>query len=121
LRPLSGDTIFVTYADAFTDTGGTASPTATDTVGGGVSGTVTIDTNSNPGDDVAISVNDADLAGTGTLNVSVTNPVTGEIETVTLTESATTPGLFEGTVATTFGTAAGTDNDGTFNTQGCYL
>lgn len=113
----NGDSLVVTYNDALTDNGGTASPTATDNVTAGVDGTVTITPTSNPGDTLAISVNDADLTGNGTLNVSVVNDVTGEIETITLTESGVTPGLFEGTVATTFGATAGTNNDGTFNTQ----
>jgi len=111
----SGETVIVTYNDALTDTGGTDAPTATDTVGGGVDGTVTITPTSTPGDTVAINVTDADLAGSGTLNVMVTNPATGELETVTLTE--TTPGVFDGTLDTTFGAAAGTNDDGTINTE----
>jgi len=113
----TGETIVVTYDDAFTDTGGTASPTATDTVGGGADGTGTITPTSQPGDTLDITVTDADLAGTGTLVVNATNPATGETEAITLTESATTPGLFEGTVDTVFGAAAGTNDDGTFNTE----
>ena len=117
LNTQSGDTVTVTYNDTFTAAGGTASATATDTVTGGATGVVTITPSSTPGDTLAISVTDADLSGQGTLTVQATNPQTGETETVTLTESATTPGLFEGSVATTFGAAAGTNNDGTFNTD----
>lgn len=113
----SGDTLTVTYTDALTSTGGTATPMDSGAANGGADGTVTITPTSNPGDTVAVSVTDADLVGTGTLTVTVVNADTGETETLTLTESTTTPGLFEGTVATVFGTSAGTDNDGTFNTQ----
>ena len=92
-----------------------------DTVGGGTTGAVTITPNSVPGDDLAISVSDADLNTDAlvaeTIDVEVVNAVTGENETITLTETGVDTGIFEGTVATTFGTAAGTDDDGTFNTQ----
>ena len=111
------DTLTVTYEDTLTSTGGTANPTDTGTVGGGVNGTVDITPTSTPGETLNVSVTDADLAGTGTLTVSVVNTATGETESVTLTESTTTPGLFEGTVDTVFGTTAGTNDDGTFNTQ----
>ena len=64
-----------------------------------------------------VSVVDRDLSGAGTTVVTVTNDVTGESESVTLAEDAGNPGTFNGTLATTFGTTAGTDNDGTPNTQ----
>ena len=115
------DTITVTYNDALTSTGGTASPTDTDTVGGGTDGAVDITDNSVPGDTLTVTVDDADLntdAGVAeTVVVTVVNDVTGESEDVTLTETGPNTGVFEGTVDTTFGTTAGTDNDGTFNTQ----
>ena len=66
LNTQSGDTVTVTYADALTSTGGTATPTATDTVGGGADGTVSITPTSVPGDTLDFSVTDADLAGAGT-------------------------------------------------------
>ena len=107
----------MTYADALTSTGGTATPTATDTVGGGADGTVSITPTSVPGDTLDLSVTDADLVGAGSVAVTVVNDVTGESESVTLTEDAGNPGTFDGTLATTFGTTAGTDDDGTINTQ----
>jgi uncharacterized repeat protein (TIGR01451 family) len=82
----------------------------------GVDATVEITPLSMPGDTLIIIVEDADLAGAGTIEVDLIHDVTGEQENnVTLTE--TSPGVFEGTIATTYGTTAGTDNDGTFNTQ----
>ncbi|WP_425411106.1 Ig-like domain-containing protein [Hyphococcus sp.] len=118
----SGDTITVTYNDALTASGGTASPTDTSNVIGGVTGTVSITDPSTPGDTLAIQVDDGDLnANSGvaeTISVPVANDATGETETVTLTETGPNTGIFAGTVATTFGTTAGADNDGTFNTQG---
>ena len=49
--------------------------------------------------------------------MEVVNDVTGETEIITLTETGPDTGIFTGTVDTTFGTTAGTDNDGVFNTQ----
>ncbi|MGD8977466.1 MAG: hypothetical protein PVG91_07650, partial [Gammaproteobacteria bacterium] len=117
LNTQAGDTVTVSYTDALTSAGGTATRTATDTVGGGADGTVTITPTSVPGDTLDISVTDADLAGAGIVVVTVVNDVTGESEAITLTEDAGNPGTFDGTLATTFGTAAGTDDDGTLNTQ----
>ena len=103
LNTQSGDTVTVTYDDALTSTGGTATPTATDTVGGGADGTVSITPTSVPGDTLDLSVTDADLVGAGSVAVTVVNDVTGESESVTLTEDAGNPGTFDGTLATTFG------------------
>ncbi|RKN05145.1 hypothetical protein D7036_11190, partial [Aquimarina sp. BL5] len=87
----------------------------------GVTGTVDITDTSVPGDTLDITVTDNDLntdSGVAeTIIVEVVNDVTGENETITLTETGPDTGIFTGTVATTFGTAAGTDDDGTFNTQ----
>ena len=52
-----------------------------------------------------------------TIVVVVENTDTGELENVTLTETGVNTGVFTGTVNTTFGTAAGSNDDGTFNTQ----
>ena len=49
--------------------------------------------------------------------VSSVNTVTGESESVTLTETGVNTGIFTGTVDTIFGTVAGVDDDGTFNVQ----
>ncbi len=117
LNAQAGDTITVTYADAASVTGASVDRTAVDTVGGGADGAVSITPTSVPGDPLDISVADADLAGAGTIVVAVVNDVTGESESVTLTEDAGNPGTFDGTLATTFGTSAGTDDDGTVNTQ----
>ena len=55
--------------------------------------------------------------GAGTVEVTVVNNVTGESELVTLTEDPANPGTFTGTLATTFGAGAGTDDDATMNTK----
>ena len=115
----AADTVTVTYNDALTATGGTASPTDVSNVTG-ITGTVTITDPSIPGDTLTVTVTDADLdttGGTDTLVVDLVNDVTGETEMVTLTETGANTGVFTGTVATTFGIVAGTNNDGTFNTQ----
>ncbi|MBT8375466.1 MAG: DUF11 domain-containing protein, partial [Bacteroidia bacterium] len=84
-------------------------------------GTVDITDTSIPGDTLDITVGDNDLntdpVTIETVDVVVVNDVTGESETITLTETGPDTGVFTGTVGTTFGTVVGTDNDGTFNTQ----
>jgi hypothetical protein len=86
-----------------------------DTVGGGADGSVSITPTSVPGDTLTVSVTDADLAGAGTLVVTVANDQTGETETLSLTEDAGNPGTFSGTLATAFGTTAGANDDGTLS------
>ncbi len=49
--------------------------------------------------------------------ITVVNTVTEESEQVTLTETDTDTGVFEGTVATTFGSVAGVSNDGILNVR----
>jgi uncharacterized repeat protein (TIGR01451 family) len=87
----------------------------------GSDGTIDITDTGMPGDSFAISVEDADLdADSGvaeTVQVSVVNDVTGETETVTLTETGPATGTFQGAVGTVYGTSAGIDNDGVFNVQ----
>lgn len=120
LNSASGDTITVSYADVMDTAGGPQTRTASDTVGGGVTGSVSISNSFLPGDTVNISVTDADLDTTGaadTIQVVTVNVDTGESELLTLTETGANTGIFLGTVATVFGASAGTDNDGTFNVQ----
>ena len=115
------NTVTVTYQDQLTSTGGTANRTDTDNVRSGTDGTVDITDNSVPGDTLDIIVEDADLNTSATtvetINVTVKNDQTGETETVRLTETGADTGIFKGTVDTTYGTTAGTNHDGTFNTQ----
>ncbi|GER61052.1 hypothetical protein ULMA_31600 [Patiriisocius marinus] len=118
----AGDTVTVTYDDVFDVMGSDPDPvTDTDIVQGGVTGTVDITDTSIPGDTLDIVVTDNDLNEdplvTETIDVVVVNDNTGEIETITLTETGPDTGVFEGTVDTTYGTSAGTDEDGVFNTQ----
>ena len=84
-------------------------------------GTVTADPIGATGYPIAISVTDPDLnlfaSATDTVDVEVLNDVTGEIETVTLTETGSNTGIFEGTMPTAAGTTAGTANNGSMNTQ----
>ncbi len=118
----AGDTVTVTYDDVFDEIGADPTPiTDTDVVQGGVTGTVDITDFSVPGDTLDVVVEDNDLNEdplvAETIEVIVVNDVTGESETITLTETGPDTGVFEGTVDTTFGTTPGTDDDGTFNTQ----
>jgi hypothetical protein len=115
----AGNVLTISYSDALNATGATATATATDTVSGGTAGVVTITPLSSPGDTLAISVTDADLntspTTVQTITVQTLNSVTGEIETVTLTETGTNTGIFAGSLITASGAAAGPNNDGAMN------
>ncbi|WP_405250311.1 beta strand repeat-containing protein [Dokdonia sp. Asnod3-C12] len=118
----AGDTITVTYDDVLDVTGSNPSPVSdVDTVLGGVTGTVDITNLSIPGDTLDIVVTDNDLnedpLTIETIEVVIVNDVTGESETITLTETGIDTGVFTGAVDTEYGVTAGTDNDGIFNTQ----
>ena len=118
----AGDTVTVTYDDVLDVTGSNPTPISdVDTVLGGVTGTVDITDLSIPGDTLDIVVTDNDLnenpLTVETIEVVVINDVTGESETITLTETGVDTGVFTGTVETEYGVTAGTDNDGIFNTQ----
>ena len=89
---------------------------------GGVSGTVSItEASINPGSSFTITVTDADLntntAAAETVNVEVDNTTTGENETLTLTETGINTGVFTSSMATAFGTSAGTNDTGSLNVQ----
>ncbi len=75
---------------------------------------------SEPGDVVRVRVTDVDLnidpANIETFPVTLENNVTGEQETVVLTEQSVDDLVFFGTLSTAFGTA-GTSEDGTLHTQ----
>ena len=82
-------------------------------------GTVSVSpANISAGDTITITVVDADLSTSTT--VEVDNDITGENETVTLTETGTGTGTFTGTLATQFGTTAGTNDDGTMDCDGSH-
>ena len=86
----------------------------------GNTATIDITDTSQSGDTLDItltdSVSNTDNTVVETVTVVVINDVTGEEEIITLTETGPNTGVFVGTVDTTFGTTAGTDNDGVFNT-----
>jgi len=115
----AGDDVDVTYTDV--DPSGTITDDVTIT--GGTTGTIAISESSiNAGESITITVTDADLNEDPTLaetvNVELDNGNNSENETVILTETDTDTGVFSGTLATAFGTVAGSDDDGTLTTQG---
>lgn len=67
------------------------------------------------GESIVVSVTDSDLDTDAllaeTVDVSVVNTTSNETETVTLTETGDNTGIFTGSLATEFGTIAGTDED----------
>ena len=85
---------------------------------GGVDGTVEITRATQPGDVIYVRVEDADLNTSDgvqeTAQVVVTSS-NGESETVTVTESDLDDEVFFGSLSSTAGASAGTDDDGTIN------
>jgi large repetitive protein len=115
------DTVTVTYNDALSATGTAVARTADDVVSGGTTGTVSITPSSGPGDTLTIGVTDADLNANplvaDTVIVTLLNSVTGEIETVTLTETGPNTGIFAGTLPTVASLVTGTNNNGSMNVK----
>ncbi len=76
-----------------------------------------------PGDTIYYELYDADLntnnatIQTVTLTSGDTNRVTGERETIVLTETGANTGVFKGKIATMYGATAGTNLDGKFNVK----
>ena len=107
--------------DGYTTPGTDYTDFNTLTACGGVDGTVSIAASILAGDNLSITVTDADLdtnpGSTQTVMVTVINTTHNESETVSLTETGNNTGIFTGTLATTLGTSAGTDNDGTLVVQ----
>ncbi len=116
------DSLSSIYNDALTATGGSGVAVATtDVLSAGVSGTISSTPTIFPFDVVAFTLTDADLNTdpglAETIILTTINSVTGESEALVYTETGVNTGIFTATVATVFGTAAGTDDDGTFNVQ----
>jgi hypothetical protein len=119
LATQAGDTVTASYTDSPDASGGSTPRSAVGTVNGGTDGSITITDPSTPGDVLTVSVTDADLditAGVDTVVVEVDSS-NGENETLTLTETGVTTGIFTGTLNSIYGTTAGTNDDGTLNTQ----
>ncbi len=104
-----GDTFEISYDDLARPAGSPATVTDTDTIAAANSGAADIDGDV-VGDPLTLQVTDPDIAGTGTLSVTVTNETTLETETVTLTETGPSTGVFTATLASAFGILS--DGDG---------
>jgi hypothetical protein len=106
----TGDGIGATYQDERNDDGGPETIGGDLTISGGTNGTVSISPATIfPGESVTVTVVDADLAGDGSVDVTVRSETSGgstkETTTATLSETGT-PGTFSGTVTTVFAAAA---------------
>ncbi|MEQ8205825.1 MAG: hypothetical protein RIA65_06595, partial [Woeseia sp.] len=95
--------------------------TADDTPLMGTTGTVAITEYIARNDALTITVNDADLnvgtTASESVSVEVLNNATGELEQIELSETGPNTGIFTADLPTTFGTAAGTNNDGNLIAQ----
>ena len=119
---VAGGTVISNVASiASAQTAAVNTNTANATVAAGFSGTLTSTTPISPGNSVTLTLTDRNLntnpATVQTLALTTLNPATGESETRTYTETGVNTGVFTATVATVFGAAAGTNNDGTFNVK----
>jgi hypothetical protein len=116
----SGDLLNTQYNDAVTNTGGSATITATTIATGGSTGTITATASIMPGQAISLTLVDADLntnaGAANTVSITLTSS-NGESESITLTETGPNTGAFTASVPTTFGGAAGANNNGTFNAQ----
>ena len=112
LEVKAGDAVGASFDDPLSVTGGPVTVVLAPgdlTISGGVTAVVSLSPgNINPGDDITVTVVDADLAGQGPITATITNTSNGDSESVTLTD-AVTPGTFTGTITTAYGTVpAGT-------------
>ncbi len=115
----SGVSITSTYNDTFTSTGGTQTLSATTAITGGTDGTITSTTPVSPGSPIAVTITDADLnknpLSIETVTATGINSVTGETETITLTETGVSTGVFQATAPTAYAPGSGAAGDGAFN------
>ncbi|RZS93614.1 hypothetical protein [Aquimarina brevivitae] len=117
----AGTVITITYEDAANSSGEAVTLTQTVTLTGGTTGSLIISTpNPKVGDNITLQVTDSDVNTDDNTQQSLQLTLTSgfnETETVTLTETGAATGVFEGSVSTVYATAAGTNNDGSFNAQ----
>jgi len=118
---ISGDSLRTVYADVLTSVGGSGTTDASTTVTGGSDGTLDLTAGIFPGNDISITLVDADLntspASAQSFSLTLTHSRTGETESVILSVTGVNTGLFAGTVQTIFGAAAGASNDGRFTVR----
>lgn len=118
----AGRTLRASYTDSLTAQGGQAALTADTAVLGGSTAVLTATASINPGSSIAVSLTEQD-ANTSAVSIqtvvlAAVNSVTGETETITLTETGVNTGVFTASVPTAYGAAAGTNNDGAFTASG---
>ncbi len=86
-------------------------------------GAFSVPANITPGNVFVVELTDRDLDTSSTPDLAVVqaNSTNGESETVLLTETTGTSGIFEGSVTTSFGASAGPSGDGAFYAQAADL
>ncbi|MDY0781598.1 hypothetical protein [Tenacibaculum sp. IB213877] len=118
---VSTNTVLTTsYTDVLNEQGAEVVINSTTTMLGGATGTILVEGTANVGDDLTVTVTDADLNTNNSVAETITVEVTsdkGEIETVTLTETGIDTGIFVGVIATVSGANAGVNNDDTLNAE----
>ena len=119
IQAQAGDVIEFAFDDALDAAGaGPITRTAQSTAIGGADGEAFITRATQPGDVIYLRVEDADLntnAGLQESAVVVVTSTNGESEEVTVTEIDVDDDVFFGTLNSTAGASAGTDDDGTIN------
>ena len=119
IQAQASDVIEFSFSDELDSNGnGPIIRTDQSTAIGGTDGTAAITQVTQPGDVIYLRVDDADLnTNPGTVEIAqvVVTSTNGETETVTLTEVDDDDDVFFGSLNSTSGAAAGTDDDGTLN------
>jgi len=123
LSTQAGDTLTVTYLDEQNTNPAKAVEQRTDqtSIFGGDDALLTITSTSAPGDTLTLAITDADPdndpGSPQSVQVTVVNTMTGESETLSLTETGVSTGVFQGTLGTAAGASAGPDDDGSLVTR----
>jgi uncharacterized repeat protein (TIGR01451 family) len=117
----AGDTLLVAYRDSLRANGTALTLTAITIVRGGASASLSATAAIVPSDSILVRLVDRDLnKDPGVVEswvVRDTNRVTGEWESVILFEETADDSAFAGWIQTTYGSSAGTSNDGVFNVK----
>lgn len=117
-----GNVVRATYTDADNGAGGiNVAVTADTTAAAGTTGVLTVTASINPGDNISVSLADADLNTRATAidfaAVTCVDGRTGETEVVSLEETGANTGIFANVMTTVAGATAGNHSDGVMVVQ----
>lgn len=117
IQAFANVTINVCFTDAIDAVGATIDRCAAVQVFGGDDGELTTTVVLQPGDTLHVRLEDTDLVTQDTADVTIVNGRTAETEAIRLPQVAAGGGVFYGHLETSFGTTAGTNDDGVMLAQ----